>query len=456
MNQLLDELSKKGIRIVAKGNTLSVQAQKGVLTNELKSLLKLHKNQLIHLLNESNQEINLEAEVFLEPKICSENIFNKYPSHKHVKSIFVTGGTGFLGAFLLQELLQECEADIYCLVRANSHEEAYKKIKSNLDYYGQWDNSFSSRIISVLGDLSQARLGLTEKEFEKLAQNIDIIYHSGALLNWVFSYAALKPINVLGTHEIIRLASEQKVKPIHYISTMAVWESAAYTGKILSETEPLIHWQGIKLGYSQSKWVAEKLVLQARERGLPVTIYRPPLISGHSQTGAWNTDDVVCRVIKGCVEMGSMASLDYILNLSPVDYVARAIVYLSKQEESIGQIFHLNNPKALHWKDFVNWVRNFGYKINLLSYEDWEQELSKIQPFSRNPLSPLLPFFRKRLPNGNLIIPQQYNCQKLPIINCLQTFDMLYRNQIICPPFNSELLNKYFTYFIKSKFLLPP
>ncbi|RUT07247.1 hypothetical protein DSM106972_025080 [Dulcicalothrix desertica PCC 7102] len=455
MNQLLDELSQKGIRVSAKGDSLTIQAPKGVITPEIKQLLQINKKEILNSLIEQNSEINLQAEVLLEPQLYPQKQV-VYHNHQQVESIFITGVTGFLGAFILQELLDKTQANIYCLVRAKSHKKANQKVKHNLDCYGLWDNTYSSRIICILGDLSQPKLGLTENDFNDLAQKIDIIYHSGALLNWVCSYAALKPINVLGTHEIIKLACEQKVKPVHYISTLAVWESAAYAGKIVSEAEPLTHWQGIKLGYSQSKWVAEKLILEAHERGLPVTIYRPPLISGHSQTGAWNTDDVVCRVIKGCLQMGSMPSLDYLLNLSPVDYVSRAIVCLSQQEESIGQIFHLNNLQPLHWESFVDWMRNFGYKINLLAYENWAQELNTIKSCHQNPLSPLLPFFQKRSSNGDLLIPQQYNCQRVPKYSCQQTFNVLSSQQISCPPVDNKLLNKYFIYFIKNNFLSTP
>jgi len=58
----------------------------------------------------------------------------------------------------------------------------------------------------------------------------------------------------------------------------------------MTESDPVDHSEGIYLGYSQSKWVSERLVAIARDRGLPVCIYRPPLVSGHSQTGLWNTE----------------------------------------------------------------------------------------------------------------------------------------------------------------------
>src|SRR5207237_7411949 len=129
----------------------------------------------------------------------------------------------------------------------------------------------------------------------------------------------------------------------------------------------------LDLGYTQSKWVAEKMVRTARERGLPVTIYRPPLIAGHSKTGAWYTDDFLCRFLKGCIQLGCMPITDSHIQISPVDYVSRAIVDLSLKRESMGKAFHLNNPNSGNWKSLAEWFNDFGYTVRFVPYQDWEQ-----------------------------------------------------------------------------------
>lgn len=119
-------------------------------------------------------------------------------------SIFLTGATGFLGAFLLDELLKQTEAKVYCLVRRCSDlEEGIKRIKDNLAFYQLWHKSYKTRIVPVLGDLSQPNLGLSLKDFQQLAIEIDVIHHCGALVKWNRSYEELKPINVLGTHSVV-------------------------------------------------------------------------------------------------------------------------------------------------------------------------------------------------------------------------------------------------------------
>ena len=391
----------------------------------------------------TNDVIDLEAEVILDQAIYPEHNYDSLITEP--TAIFLTGATGFLGAFLLQELLQQTQADIYCLVRATDRDSAQIKVQNNLEHYGIWQDAFRNRIIPILGDLSKIQLGLSTADFLHIASQIDVIYHSAAWLNYVYPYEALKPSNVLGTQEIFRLASFGKVKPVHHISTVAVFESSFYWGKTVSESDPLAHSSGMKLSYSQSKWVAEKLATIARSRGIPVSIYRPPFISGHSQTGAWYTDDVICRMIKGCIQMGSMTDITDILDLSPVDYVSKSIVYLSKQREALGKSFHLNNPQPISWNQLTDFIRSLGYPIKHISYQNWQSQLSNQARSQSHPLYPLLPFFLKN--------SSEHQQAREPKISCQATQTALAESSIICPTVDTKLLNTYFDYFIRSSFL---
>jgi len=395
--------------------------------------------------------LNLNEEAVLDDSIHPDTTNTE---QSQTASIFLTGATGFLGAFLLKELLEQTEADIYCLVRAFDTELGRRKIQNNLNSYNLWQEKYSSRIVPVIGNLSQPRLGLSASQFEKMASLIDVIYHNGAVLNFVYPYSALKPTNVLGTQEILRLACQFKVKPLHYVSTDAVFDSSGYYGKEVKESEPIIHTEGIDLGYTQSKWVAEKLVTIARTRGLPVSIYRPPLIAGNSQTGIWNTDDFTCRFIKGCIQMGSMPNMNCGITIVPVDYVSRAIVYLSRQKELQGLAFHLNNPNFSTWSEVANWLDDFGYPVRQISYEKWEAKLSKTVGDRDNALSSLLPFFLRRWSQEQLTFAELG--QRRVKLNCQETVAGLAGTSIVCPSVDSKLLNTYFSYFIRSGFLNAP
>jgi len=459
MHELLESLSQQGVQLWVKNKQLSVRAPKGILTSELQALLIHHKVEIIAWLNQNLGQgnpfgLNLEAEVLLDPQITLQGTLETLTSKPN--AIFITGATGFLGAFLLHDLLQQTKANLYCLVRAADVESGKKRLQVNLEAYGLWQEAFGHRITPVLGNLTQPKLGFSDSQFHKLAEQIEVIYHSAALLNWVYPYSALKPSNVLGTQEVLRLACHSRVKPVHYVSTVAVFEASAYANQIVTEQDQPAHGSGIYLGYSQSKWVAEKLVLQARDRGLPVCIYRAPFISGHSQTGGWYTDDFVCRMIKGCIEMGTFPDLDYQFEMAPVDYISQAIAYLSHRPQSLGQTFHLMNPQPVHLCQFIEWLQAAGYPVQKIPYEQWLEQLQSPAVSSSHPLKPLLPFFTKRRADTGLTLPELYQQSFKPRFSCQDTLATLSHSAIACSLIDVALLNTYLSYFVQQGFLPPP
>jgi acyl carrier protein len=161
---------------------------------------------------------DLRAEVVLDSDIEPHGSL-----HQHVmepQSILLTGATGFLGVFLLHELLQQTRANMYCLIRPSDQVEGGDRIKKSLEKYGLWNPLYSARIVPVVGDLSHPLLGLSDEQFNRLAEEIDVIYHNGALVNYVAPYSVSKRPNVLGTQEVLRLACRFKLKPVHYVSTL--------------------------------------------------------------------------------------------------------------------------------------------------------------------------------------------------------------------------------------------
>lgn len=397
------------------------------------------------------ERLDLGAEVVLDRAIDPLKV--PYEPKEEPESILVTGGTGFLGAFLIQELLQQTKADLYCLVRAADAESGKNRLLTNLQQYEVWDEQYGSRIIPVTGDLSKPLLGLSSEQFNLLAGKIDTIYHSAALLNYVYPYSGMKAANVLGTQEIIRLASSVKRKPLHHVSSIAVFESAAYAGKVVREGDSFDEHEGIFLGYSQTKWVSEKLVKIAGSRGLPITIYRPPLIGGHSETGVSNPEDFICLMLKGCVQMKSFPDIDYWLDMSPVDYVSRSIVYLSQQPESISQAFHLQHPQPVHLSQLVNWLSTLGYEIEQIPYQQWLEKLQTTAVTPENPLFTLRPFLLQRWTEEQLTATELYTQDRRPEISCKETLDALAGSDVVCPPLDGQLFSKYLSYLMRNGFL---
>ena len=140
------------------------------------------------------------------------------------------------------------------------------------------------------------------------------------------------------------LAVTGSLKPVHFVSTLSVFHTGHHDDGTIFAEEDELEQVGVPFGgYAQSKWVAEKMVMTAVQRGIPAAIYRPGLVSGDSSTGAWNTADMMTTLARASLAIGAVPELDVQVDIVPVNYVSQAIVALSKRPESVSGIFHLAN-----------------------------------------------------------------------------------------------------------------
>lgn len=395
---------------------------------------------------------NLEAEAALDPRIRPTGTVSTEVASRPER-VLLTGATGFLGSFLLAELLRHTRAEIHCLVRAPNVEEGERRIRGSLETYALWDEKRSPRIFPVAGDLSEPLLGLGDERFEELADEIDVVYHNGASVNWVYPYDALKPTNVLGTQEVLRLASRHGTKPVHFVSTLGVFPLVGRSDAgVVREDDDLDHAGSLYNGYTQTKWVAEKLVEIARARGLPVSVYRPSLIAGDSRTGAWNKDDFTCKMIKSWVGLGNVPDVNTELNMVPVDYVSRAIIRLSLQEGSLGKRFHLANSHPVKIDNLISWIEAFGYPLKRIPYDRWRTEL----------LNPVKGLREDAMYSAAPLLSMSATIEGPKMVRAVPEFDRrnttaaLASTGISCPPVNAGTFEKYLVYLVRSGFLASP
>ncbi len=412
--------------------------------SEISSILDLQQQKLLVKINSSD----LQRDAILDPSIFPEP--NSMAAPSEPQNILLTGVTGFLGAFLLDELLKSTTANIYCQIRCPNITVGKQKLQKNLARYSLIDAAQSNRVIVIKGDLSQPLFGMSPLEFRQLASQIDSIYHNGAFVHLIYPYAALRDTNVLGTQEILRLASQFKIKPVHFISTLDVFQSAHYTQlEILSEQDDFPLTSQPESGYAQSKWVAEKLVKTAHERGIPTCIYRPGMIVGHSQTGISNTEDQIGRLIKGFIQLGCAPNLSIPMHLTPVDYVSQAIVSLAHQQSSWGKVFHLTNLQALSLNRLLQHIKSCGYSIQSTEYHQWLKTLIEQHVDRENTLTSMIPL----LTSHSEAFPNYLDVMTLDRIDSQNTLTGLAETTISCPQLDSKLLDTYFSYFIQSGFL---
>jgi thioester reductase-like protein/amino acid adenylation domain-containing protein len=325
----------------------------------------------------SPSEIDLRAVAVLEPEISPEGGVETI-ALPDAEDVFLTGATGFLGAFLLDGLLSSTGARIHCLVRGRDGEDPLETITSNLRSYGLSPDGMD-RVVPVVGDLGEPLLGMGGERFDALARGVDLVIHAGAAVNLVYPYSALEAPNVGGTREALRLACRHKTKPFHFVSTDGIFPPNA--GLCAEDADLDFLADAREDGYGRSKWVAEKLVREAANRGLPACVYRPGFISGHSQTGASNPRDLMVAVLSETLRLGAAPEVEgWRVDLTPVDFVAAAILGIAARPAAAGGTYHLANPDPVPAGTVFDRLEDGGYALERVTYGEWLGRLEAAPP----------------------------------------------------------------------------
>jgi thioester reductase-like protein len=221
-----------------------------------------------------------------------------------------------------------------------------------------------------VGDLGKLRFGIGEADFGALAREVDVVIHAAAAVNLIYPYEALKPANVFGTREVLRLACLQKTKHLHHVSTNGIFPPGYGACR---EDEALDALAGAREdGYGQSKWVAERMVREAADRGLPTRVYRPGNISGHSETGVSNPRDFQGALLAGSLRLERAPYISgWRMEMTPVDFVANAILTLADAPETAGETFHLATPDPVPARTVFDWLEDLGYPLERIPYPEW-------------------------------------------------------------------------------------
>ena len=411
LTELLCELRELGVRLWVDVNGLRCDAPKGSMSADLVQRLKANKREITRLLRTGRiEQADWQDDAILTAGIAPSDLQTAHKA-RDAKAILLTGSTGFLGAFLLAELVKQTAAKIYCLVRVEQgdsqssvHDQSWRRIQDALREFGIWDDDFTDRIVVVPGDLRALRLGIDAAQYRQMVSEIDAVLHNGALVHHGLPYTSLKSTNVEGTREAIVMACEANAR-FHFVSSLSVLpptvvgdRSTFYEAEALDQIPPP---QG---GYNLSKWVSERLVEQAAERRLRVTVFRPGPICGDSRTGIFNENDFLCRLMQGYLVSGIAPEGELPIDVLPVDYVAKAIVWLVRARDrgdstvDFFQRYHLIHPQPVSSNTLFEACRNEGHDIKRVHYDVWFEHLVNIAKNGdlSHPLYPLVSLFSSR------------------------------------------------------------
>ncbi|MCC8141027.1 MAG: AMP-binding protein [Lachnospiraceae bacterium] len=256
--------------------------------------------------------------------------------------ILITGITGFLGTEIVSEIMQTTEDTVCGLIRAGSVKEANATLTALWYERPELFDNIGTRILPVLGDITEADLGLSDADRDMLIHNTDYIIHTAALIGIKHSREQFWDVNVTGTGHVLAFAgqiqSDHPLRRFSHISTAYV--AGSRSGRIMEDS--LVD-AGFSSLYEQSKFEGESLVAQARDQ-MPVSVFRPGQIVGDSKTGRVKNFNTLYYPLKLCLKQQARIfpiRKSLRVNMVPVDYVAKSIVHLTYEDDASGKTFHL-------------------------------------------------------------------------------------------------------------------
>jgi amino acid adenylation domain-containing protein/thioester reductase-like protein len=379
------------------------------------------------------------------------------PDWQQPADILLTGATGFLGVHLLRDLLATTSARVHCLVRARDAGHGLERIARAAERY-ELGALPLDRVVPLAGDLAQPDLGLPHDTFEDLAQRVDVIHHTGALVNFIYPYSELRAANVTGTRELIRLAGLYRGIPLHYVSTAAVLAGLGRAGvREVTEETPLAYAEYLSVGYVESNFVAEEMLRNAARRRLPVAIYRPLDIVGDNRGGVWNTSTEIYAMIRFITDTGIAPDIDLPLDFAPADVCAAAIGYIATHVQATGKTYHLASPKRALIGSLTDRLRYFGFEIQEIPYQEWVDALLRYAAgHPSHPMTPFVPLFVDRSPGSDMTVAEMYLDHIFPAYGREGTERALGDSGIVFPPVDDGLLDLQIARLVAGGYLKDP
>ncbi|GAA0210904.1 thioester reductase domain-containing protein [Saccharothrix mutabilis subsp. mutabilis] len=353
--------------------------------------------------------------------------------------VLLTGATGFLGAHLVAELLTRTDAEIHCLVRAETPAVASARIRANLRRaHLDVPEDVLTRIVPVVGDMSKPMLGLSEHDFDGLAESMDAVYHNGAVMNFVLTYQWMMPPHVGSTVDVLRLATRYRTKPLHLMSTLGVFLGASYDQQVVKETDRPEDPAGLDTGYHTTKWVADMMGVLARDRGVPVSIHRIAAIVGDVRTGTAKTESYLSRQIATCAHTGAVPRTQDVIDMLPVDRLAAAIAGISTRPEHHGKDFHYYRADGFRYADLGDVLTAKGYPTKALDYQEWRALMLESPDSAFGPLAFGLTTTRRAH----------------PVFDCTATWAAAAECGVEFPPADAEMIGRHID-FLATAGVLP-
>jgi thioester reductase-like protein len=331
-------------------------------------------------------QVKKDEEIYL--KRVQEETYPDLSAGIDFKHIMVTGATGYLGAYLVAELLNTGSAMIYLPVRAGNIQEAETRIHEALDFYAGPGlfSRYKDRLHVLCGDLRADQLGFEPDVYQRLAETLETIIHPAANVKHYGLYDELAQDNVKGTQRLLQFAAQGKTKSFHYISTLSVGQGDI-PGKEYAVFTEFCHDVGQEPThiYVKSKLEAERNVMEYRKKGLQASIYRMGNLVFNSETGGFQKnikDNSFYAVIKGMITAGVIpqSAINSAFDMSFINHSAKAVIFLISRAKLVNETYHLCNPSKLSMRQLVSVFNESGFKIKVVEDDAFLEFLKTDSP----------------------------------------------------------------------------
>jgi thioester reductase-like protein len=303
----------------------------------------------------------------------------KPKTERNAFSVAVTGTTGYLGGYLLEELVKNPQVSrIYCLNRSPKAQQVFEK----------WSSQDSAKIEFLQVKFASSNLGLSNVDYARLTEDCDIIIHNAWKVDFNLGLSTFED-NLLSVKHLINLSAASALRPrILFISSVSATGVMAPPGspqQIIPEDVVDDLGLTMDMGYAESKQVSEHILHAASQSGIPTTIIRVGQIAPSTNDGIWPIDDSTTVFLQTCKVLALVAS-DWVdtLDWVPVDSAATAVVNIMQHDFHVNengmQCYNMVNPRAIPWSELVGAVKTWcGEAAQIVSLSDWVTRLKELE-----------------------------------------------------------------------------
>ena len=366
----------------------------------------------------------------------------------NVNNILLIGGTGYLGAHIINSFLTNETGNIYCLVRQKNNVIPIERLKNTLTFYfgDNFYQKYENRICIIEGDITKVDLGLSKNNIDIISKNVSTIINSGAIVKHFGQKDLFEKINVYGSKHVVDFCKSLNKRLLH-ISTISVSGNGEKENSIQEEPDNINN----KIIYNETKFKAERIILEAiLHDNLDAQILRIGNIVNRYSDGVFQrntSENAFAQRIKSFIKLGYFPnySLEHAIELTPVDLCADAIIKIL-QYNSCCTVFHVYNPKLMSLKLFYDTLKDLKFNMKPVSTDEMTRIINKTleDPTKKDILSGIIQDLDS---NRKLIYTSNIK------LDCEFTTKYLEKIGFKWKPIDKKYINKYINYFKKIKFL---